>query len=165
MNQWQNYQNPMNAYYQSLLSQQTFPKFMPQQNQVPQVNSRFVTNIEEARAALIDPLSINIYLDTNNGKIYLKKLSNSGQSEFLCYSTDTETTAEQVDPIDDIKTRLVNIENILGEITHGKSVPSDSDVKQSATVSKPAAPVSYEPDDETESPSVSKGYGINIWQK
>lgn len=46
-----------------------------------------------------------------------------------------------------------------------KIVLSDADVKQSATVSKPAAPVSYEPDDETESPSVSKGYGINIWQK
>ena len=115
--------NPANDYYfqnaQQIMARQPYPQqnygqqmlpFPPQPPQTPQINSRFVTNIEEAKAAMIDPLSYNLFLDTQSGKIYLKKLGNNGQSEFLCYLVEETQTA---DPIKEINARLINIENSL----------------------------------------------------
>ena len=77
--------------------------------QMPQINSRFVTSIEEAKASMIDGFSTNIFLDTSTGRIYLKKLNNNGMADFLVY-----TTEERADPISEINTRLTKIEEYLG---------------------------------------------------
>ncbi len=164
MNQWQNYPNPVNTYYQSILSQQ-MPSFNQAQNQMPQINSRFVTNIEEAKAAMIDPLSYNLFLDISNGKIYLKKLGNNGQSEFLSYTSNDVVQNKPVDPLQEIKSRLGNIEQFLGEMKYGKSISNDASVEQSTAVTQPTVANSHESNDEAEPSGVSKSYGTNFWQK
>ena len=101
--------NPVNDFYfrnAQQYGQQMLP-FPPQP--IPHINGKFVTNIEEAKASMIDPLSYNLFLDSSNGKIYFKKLGNNGQSEFLCYSVE-EQKAEK-NPIEEINARLTNIEN------------------------------------------------------
>jgi len=117
------YQNPVNDFYMrnaNNYGQQLLP-FPPQQPQIPQVNTRFVTNIEEARAAMIDGVSTNLFLDSGNGKIYLKKMNNNGLSDFLVYTIE-QSKEEKKDPIEEINFRLSNIENTLGGIINAKSV-------------------------------------------
>lgn len=86
--------------------------------QMPQINSRFVTSIDEAKASMIDGFSTNIFLDTSTGKIYLKKLNNNGLADFLVYSTE-----ERADPIEQINARLTKIENYLGGKNESVSKP------------------------------------------
>lgn len=155
------YMNPVNDFYfrnaQATFNQPTM-QFPPQQNQI---NSRFVTNVEEARAAMIDPLSYNLFLDTNTGKIYLKKLGNNGQSEFLCYTIE-EVKEDVKDPFREINTRLSKIEEYLGGLKNDKSV---SDVQQSAGDVTTDATESNEPNAETESAGLSKNARNDKWKK
>lgn len=155
------YMNPVNDFYfrnaQATFNQPTM-QFPPQQNQI---NSRFVTNVEEARAAMIDPLSYNLFLDTNTGKIYLKKLGNNGQSEFLCYTIE-EAKEDVKDPFREINTRLSKIEEYLGGLKNDKSV---SDVQQSAGDVTTDATESNEPNAETESAGLSKNARNDKWKK
>lgn len=155
------YMNPVNDFYfrnaQATFNQPTM-QFPPQQNQI---NSRFVTNVEEARAAMIDPLSYNLFLDTNTGKIYLKKLGNNGQSEFLCYTIE-EAKEDVKDPFREINTRLSKIEGYLGGLKNDKSV---SDVQQSTGNFTADTTEQNEPDAETESAGVSKVARNDKWKK
>lgn len=155
------YMNPVNDFYfrnaQATFNQPTM-QFPPQQNQI---NSRFVTNVEEARAAMIDPLSYNLFLDTNTGKIYLKKLGNNGQSEFLCYTIE-EVKENVKDPFREINTRLSKIEGYLGGLKNDKSV---SDVQQSAGNITADITEQNEPDAETESAGLSKNARNDKWKK
>ena len=99
------------------------------------VQCRFVTNIDEAKAALIDPLSTNIYLDAGNGKIYLKKLGNNGLSEFLSYVVEeTNNETKTTDPLLEIKERLIKIEKSIGELNNDKSISSNECNEKSADV-------------------------------
>lgn len=161
--------NPINDFYfrnAQMMPQQGYQpvQFPPPQNQVPQVNSRFVTNIEEAKAAMIDPLSYNLYLDTNSGKIYLKKLGNNGQSEFLSYTIEEQRPAIE-DPMREIRARLMNIENIIGGMANDKSISGNAGSQQSPTIPDTAASVKNESDDAAESASVSKDAGNDFWKK
>lgn len=155
------YMNPVNDFYfrnaQATFNQPTM-QFPPQQNQI---NSRFVTNVEEARAAMIDPLSYNLFLDTNTGKIYLKKLGNNGQSEFLCYTIE-EVKEDVKDPFREINTRLSKIEGYLGGLKNDKSV---SDVQQSAGNITADITEQNEPNAETESAGLSKNARNDKWKK
>lgn len=155
------YTNPVNDFYFRNSQNYGQPVMFPPQTQ-PQVNSRFVTNIEEAKAAMIDPLSHNLFLDTSTGKIYLKKLSNSGQSEFLCYSVEEPKEEKKIDPIQEINARLSNIENFLGGLRNDKSV---SDVQQSAGDVTTDATEQNEPNAETESSGLSKNARNDKWKK
>lgn len=156
------YQNPVNDFYMrnaNNYGQQMLP-FPPQPQ--PQINTRLVTNIEEAKAAMIDGISTNLYLDTSNGKIYLKKLNNSGMSDFLVYNLEVNTVEKKADPMSEINQRLSNIENFLGGLKNGKSV---SDVQQStrndsATVTEP-----HESNDEAESTGFPKNARNDKWKK
>lgn len=156
------YMNPVNDFYfrnaQATFNQPTM-QFPPQQNQI---NSRFVTNVEEARAAMIDPLSYNLFLDTNTGKIYLKKLGNNGQSEFLCYTIEEVKGEKKSDPMQEINLRLSNIENYLGGLRNDKSVP---DVQQSTGNITADTTEQNEPDAETESTGISKVARNDKWKK
>ena len=145
--------NPVNDFYLRQSQPYQYPS-----RPIPQVNCRFVTNREEARVAMIDGFSYNVFLDTSNGKIYLKKLNNNGLSEFLTYSIDEEKT---VDPMTEINTRLSRIENIIG----GKyeSIPGNASSQQSQSVYHSAITEKNERNDETEPPSLSKSYGDDEW--
>lgn len=142
--------------------QQSLPRqSFPPAPQMPQIRTCLVTSIEEARAAMIDPLATNVFLDTSSGKIYLKSISNDGKPQFLVYAI--EEKAIQKDPINEINSRLSNIENFLGGLN--ESISGNAGVQQSEQVYKPTAAESYESNDEAESTSVSKGYGNDKWQK
>ena len=54
----------------------------------PGMICRAVTGIEEARAAFIDPLSTNVFTDLANGKIYIKKIDNSGLSSLTTFTIE-----------------------------------------------------------------------------
>lgn len=153
------FQNPNDFY----LRNQQMINFPPQQH-FPQVNCRFITNIDEAKAAMIDPLSINLFLDSGTGKIYLKKISNNGQSEFLSYSVETNNsvnTSETI-KIDEIKERLINIESFLGELKNDKSVSND---EQSANVFEQSVASSNATNDRAEPTGLQKNAGNDKWKK
>ena len=160
--------NPVNDFYfrnaqlQHNYGQQMLP-FPPQQPQVPQVNCRFVTNIEEARAAMIDPLSYNIFLDTNSGRIYLKKLGNNGQSDFLSYMVE-EKRQDGTDPLSEINARLSNIENFLGGLKN-ESVSVNAGFRESDGNAPTAVAEQNGSNAETESAGISKMAGNDFWKK
>ena len=159
---YSNYTNPVNDFYfrnaQPQWQQMSLP-FPPQQ---PQINCRFVTSIDEAKAALIDPVSTNLYLDSSTGKIYLKKLGNNGQSEFLAYSIEEVKPSVPSDPMTEINTRLMNIEKVLGGMKNDKSV---SDAKQSEPVSQSAAAEQNEPNGSAEPAGFSENARNDFWKK
>ena len=111
----------------------------PAQNQAPQIVSRFVTNEQEAKAAMVDALSTYIFIDAGSGKIYLKKMNNNGLSDFYTYVVDESNAPNaKADPMQEINNRLSNIENIIGDLKNDKSVSGNADVTESEGASKPA---------------------------
>lgn len=105
----------------------------------PQYITRPVTNIEEAKAAMIDPLSTNIFTDFANSKIYVKKINNNGLAEFYSFSLDNSQQASQVDPNVGIYERLDRIESMLKEsaVSVSTNAPTNGSTK-SAGVAKSA---------------------------
>ena len=105
--------------------QQQWLPFPPQQ---PQLNSRFVTSIEEAKASMIDAVSTNLFVDTSTGKIYLKKLNNNGQADFYVYAIEEQKPPK--DPLEEINARLTKIENYIGG-QNDKSISNDASSEKS----------------------------------
>lgn len=147
------YQNPVNDFYmnQRPQYQQMNLPFPPQQ---PQLVTRYVSNIEEAKASMISPLSVCLYVDTASGKIYMKKMNNNGISEFYEYIVADNQCA---DPLAEINTRLSNIEKFLGGV-------NDKSVSVNEPVNQPAVAKPYAVNDEAESTGFSKNAG-NGWRK
>ena len=150
------YQNPMNDYYLRQPYQQQF-NFPPQQ---PQIKSSFVSSVEEARASQIDFLSTNLFCDTANGKIYLKKIGDNGKPLFLTYVIEEEVNT---DPLSEINSRLMNIEKYLGG--RNESVSNDVGYAKSESVHNPTVTESYAINDETKSTGFPKDAGNDKWQK
>lgn len=119
--------NPVNNfYYQHAQSQMFQPNTQcgnyPMQNNLsqPQVIARPVTNIEEAKAAMIEPFTSYVFLDSSTGNIYLKQMNNKGMSDFYIYS-QKDCTKEK-DQLEIISERLSRIENTIGDLIYGKSI-------------------------------------------
>ena len=157
------YMNPVNDFYfrQSQPYQQQF-NFPPQQPALPPVNCKFVTNIEEAKAAMIDGISYNIFLDSSCGKIYLKKLGNNGVSDFIVYAIEENKPEVKTDPFNEINSRLARIENIIGGLN--ESISSNASVQQSTTIPVSAVTEPYANHDEAKPTGISKDAG-NGWRK
>mgnify|MGYP007101999420 FL=1 len=149
--------NPINDYY----FRNTQPQFPPQQQ--PHIVTRFVTNMEEAKAAMIDGVSTNLFLDSGTGKIYLKKLNNNGLSDFLVYSIDEQKLDTKTDPIEQINIRLSNIENVLGGIANENKSVSVND--QSTVNFTTAVAEQNGTNAETEPTGFSKNAGNDYWKK
>lgn len=143
----QPYMNPVNDFYFRNSMPQYQPNFPPQVQQ-PQIRTFFVTSIEEAKAAMIDPLATNIFLDTSSGKIYMKNMGNDGKPQFISYSIEEQVIPK--DPIAEINSRLTNIEKTLGGIQYDKSISSNAGIQQSVAVSRSAVTKTYEPDETAE---------------
>lgn len=140
MNQFPNpYQNP----YQ-----------FPRQNQFI---TKQVSNIEEAKACLVDPLSIYLFVDMNSGKIYMKQMNNNGLSDFYIFSAEVPMEENKTDPFQAINERLINIENMLGGKSNVQSVPNNS----ANAESKPAY---SEPAPETESTVIQQNSRNDKWE-
>ena len=152
------YQNPMNDFYlrQAQPYQQTF-NFPPQQ---PQIRANWVSSIEEAKASQIDFVSTNLFCDTANGKIYLKKIGDNGKPLFLTYVIEEEVSA---DPLFEINSRLMNIENYLGG-RRNESIPNDVGNRKPESVPYTATTKQNERYDEAKPTSVSENAG-NGWRK
>lgn len=158
--------NPVNDFYfrNAQVQQgyaQPYMQFPPQvQPQTPQINCRFVTSVDEARAAMIEPLSYNIFADTNTGKLYLKKLGNNGLSEFLCYSIEESSQESKDDLFAEVNKKLSNIERILGGLNESVSNAKQPDGGTPAAVAE-----QNEPDDEAKPAGVPENAGNGFWQK
>lgn len=95
------------------------------QPQTTQFITRQVSNIEEAKACLIDPLSTFLFIDSSCGKIYMKRMNNNGLSDFYVFSVEENKQEMNQDPLEAINKRLENIENKLGGISNVQSVSND----------------------------------------
>ena len=153
--------NPINDFYMRNSIPQ--PQLNFPQRQMPQVNVRFVTSVDEAKAAMIDGFSTNLFLDSGNGKIYLKKMNNNGLADFLVYEMSETKVPEEKDPMKEINERLSNIERFLGGLKN-EPVPSDVGACQSVAVAQPAVAVQDEPNGFTESRRVSKNERDDVWE-
>lgn len=151
------YQNPMNDFYLRQPYQQQF-NFPPQQ---PQIRANWVSSVEEAKASQIDFVSTNLFCDTANGKIYLKKIGDNGKPLFLTYQI--ENTNEQ-DPFREINTRLSKIESILGGLKN-ESVSNDVGFTKSEPVHNATVTEPYANNDEAKSTGFPKDAGNDKWQK
>lgn len=123
---------------------QQFPQPNNFQNQ-SQFITKQVTNIEEAKAYIVDPFNSYLFVDINSGKIYMKKMNNNGMSDFYVFSIEENV---KQDPFAEINRRLDNIENKLG----GINVQSISNDKESKSVS-------IGTDEKSESKTISKSSG------
>ena len=174
------YPNPINDFYfrnAQLQAQQSFGQSAPPLAPLPQYQNaaqfnpnpapqnpnlitRYVTNIEEAKAAMIDGLSTYLFIDAGSGKIYLKKMNNNGLSDFYTYIVDESgTAAKALDPMQQINARLQNIENTLGDLKNDKSVQCNANVSKSARRVNAAAPEQNESNAATESGALPKSNG------
>ena len=167
-------QNPVNDFYFRNAQAQVAPQqyqqpqyqFPPQQQNKPSVHCSFVSSIEEAKAARSDDfLSTNIFLDSGTGKIYLKKIDNNGKPMFLTYVVEENVEEQKSDPLNEINSRLMNIENFLGELKHDKSVPNYEYAQQSESVPQPTAAEQNEPNGTTEPTGLPKNAGNDFWKK
>lgn len=123
---------------------QQFPQPNNFQNQ-SQFITKQVTNIEEAKAYIVDPFSSYLFVDINSGKIYMKKMNNNGMSDFYVFSIEENV---KQDPFAEINRRLDNIENKLGGI-NVQSISNDAESKS----------VSIGTDEKSESKTVPKSSG------
>lgn len=117
-------QNQLNQMNQMQPPQAQFNPY-PQNNQ-PQFFVRQVGSIEEAKGFPVDPNAMYFFLDTGNGKIYMKQLNmNNGKSEFFAYNLEENIQENKIDPMQEINSRLTNIEKIIGELVNDKSISND----------------------------------------
>lgn len=124
------------AMIQNQLNQMNMQNNQAQFNPFPQPSQlqffvRQVGSVDEARSYPVDPNTMYFFLDTGNGKIYMKQLNtNNGKSNFFTYKVDEELPENKADPMQEINTRLSNIENIIGGI-YGKSISNDASSSKS----------------------------------
>ena len=123
---------------------QQFPQPNNFQNQ-SQFITKQVTNIEEAKAYIVDPFNSYLFVDINSGKIYMKKMNNNGMSDFYVFSIEENV---KQDPFAEINRRLDNIENKLGGI-NVQSISNDAESKS----------ITIGTDEKSEPKTFSKGSG------
>ena len=123
---------------------QQFPQANNFQNQ-SQFITKQVTNIEEAKAYIVDPFNSYLFVDINSGKIYMKKMNNNGMSDFYVFSIEENV---KQDPFTEINRRLDNIENKLGGI-NVQSISNDAESKSTDIGT----------DEKSESKTISKSSG------
>lgn len=122
-----NFQQFGNMFQQPQFQQPQFPQMNNFQNQ-SQFITKQVSNIEEAKAFIIDPFNSYLFVDMNAGKIYMKRMNNNGISDFYIFGV-TENSVENKNPLEEINKRLENIENKLGGIDNVQSISNDAESK------------------------------------
>ncbi len=151
--------NPTNDFYlrQTQMSQ---PQFQPHGQRQEQFIVIPVSNIEEARNAIINPMSTYLFVDYSTGKIYFKRMGNNGLAEFITYSIQEEVKEEKTDHFSEINQRLSNIETYLGGLNESISVNG-----QSATVSQSAVAEPPQSNGAAEPTGLPKMAGNDKWKK
>lgn len=111
--------NPMIDFYQNQINRLQNQQMNQYQNmnQYQPFITRQVTSVDEAKASIIDPTSTYLFIDSNAGKIYLKRMNNNGLSDFFTFKVEEPVQEKKAtNPLDEINQRLTNIENKLGGI-------------------------------------------------
>ena len=157
------YGNQANDFYLRQAQQIAQPQFQPHGQKQEQFQVVPVSNIDEARNAIINPLSAYLFVDYGTGNIYFKRMGNNGLAEFLVYTVQENVKENKSDPLAEINSRLANIESVLGGF-HDKSVSSNAAYEQSATGSNAIVTDQIQPNDSAESNGLSKNAG-NGWRK
>ena len=112
----------------------SYPVYNPNYNSFPsqpRLVCKQVGSIDEARNFIIDPTTLYLFVDFSTGKIYVKKMGDNGHSEFYSYAQEIEQ--KPVDPMDEIRQRLTNIENKLGGKHESIPVPKEPNAGTDAT--------------------------------
>lgn len=93
------------------------PQQAPQNPLQTQYFAKEVGGFDETKRIIPNPSEIYIFLDSANGKIYLKQMnSETGKSDYLFYNLDTSEKNIQKDPLALIDERLTNIEKAIGDM-------------------------------------------------
>jgi hypothetical protein len=84
----------------------------------PDMICRAVSNADEARAAMIDPMSINIFTDFANGKMYVKRIDNNGNSLLHTFMLDNNPAkpANYAEQISALETRNTELEKRVTDL-------------------------------------------------
>lgn len=91
------------------------PQQAPQNPLQTQYFAKEVGGFDETKRIIPNPSEIYIFLDSANGKIYLKQMnSETGKSDYLFYNLDTSEKNIQKDPLALIDERLSKIESQIG---------------------------------------------------
>lgn len=150
--------NPVNDFY--MQQAQPYHRYQFQPQNPPQFVTRPVTGIEEAKAAMIEPFTTYLFLDSSNGNIYLKRMNERGLSDFLIYLQQEE--AKPQDPLIAINERLTKIENVIGGLVNDKSV---SNVSSNAEPSTDCTATDVAENAESKPADVSKNTVFDKWKK
>lgn len=111
------------------------PMMQPPPNQfiIRQVGSE-----NEARNSMISPLYIHIFINYNNRDMYVKRMGNTGLSEFTTYKPMSEN--RQNDPFEIINQRLSNIESKLGGMNESISISNAGNAESNDSANAKAEP-------------------------
>ncbi len=162
---------PIQPFSSTPLPFQFNPYVQNQQVQFPQqqnLSIRRVSSIEEAKAAMIDPLGTYFFVDTGTGKIYMKQIKNDGAAEFYIFGVENvpeNSSKENENPLIEISKRLSNIETALGGIANVQSVSGNAGGKQSDAVPQSAVAEPHEPDGTAEPAGVPDVAANDFWKK
>lgn len=118
------------------------PMFNQFQNQMQPPPNQFIIrqvgSENEARNSMISPLYIHIFINYNNGDMYVKRMGNTGLSEFTTYKPMSEN--KQNDPFEIINKRLSNIESKLGGMNESISISNAGNAESNDSANAKAEP-------------------------
>lgn len=100
------------------------PQPMPQapQRQPLQIDTFQVGSIDEARAAMVNPVGMTAFFSFGEDRIYIKRLGNDGRAEMYTFRLEMPTAdAAQNNPLDTINQRLERIELAIGGLANVQS--------------------------------------------
>lgn len=118
-----------------------------------------VSSIDEARNAIVNPLSTHLFLNPSTGEIYFKRMNSTGLSDFVVYAPIEGGKRGNEDPLTEINARLAAIERALG----GKN-ESVAD-NESAVANAECCGAENGGDAHGESPAFPKGSANDKWKK
>lgn len=90
--------------------------------QRPQVVTRYVGSIEEAKACVIDPLNIWLFINMSAGEIYMKHMTNYGSSDFTVFVPQGAKKEGSGTALEDRVAKLEEIVKAMGVKDESESV-------------------------------------------
>lgn len=119
-----------------------------------------VSSVDEARNAIVNPLSTHLFLNPSTGEIYFKRMNSTGLSDFVVYAPiEDGRKRKNEDPLMEINARLAAIEMALGG--NSESVAGN----ESAVAHAECHGAENGGDAQGESPAFPKGSANDKWKK
>lgn len=92
----------------------------PQRSPLQNVELYQVTSVDEAKAAMVNPLGMTAFFNFPGNEIYIKRIGNDGRGEMYTFQLvqPAQDGQQQADPLSIINQRLANIETAIGGLTN-----------------------------------------------